>query len=81
MLDRVPAISFLKLDQWRKAAEAASAILTSGNDGRNIVDSNKNSISGKLTNLLFFDDLDDESLKKNNTLLRKIGEFWKKSPI
>ncbi|PKU62771.1 Interactor of constitutive active ROPs 2, chloroplastic [Dendrobium catenatum] len=68
-------------DQWRKAAEAASAILTYENDGRNIEDSNKNFISGKLTDLLFFDDLDDESLKKNNSLLRKIGELWKKSPI
>ncbi|PKU70008.1 interactor of constitutive active ROPs 3-like [Dendrobium catenatum] len=81
MLDRVPAISSFKADQWRKAAEAASAILTSGNDGRNIEDSNKNFISGKLTDLFFFDDLDDESLKNNNSLLRKIDELWKKSPI
>ncbi|KAI0508064.1 hypothetical protein KFK09_014198 [Dendrobium nobile] len=64
----------MQSDQWRKAAEAVSVILIFGNDDRNIEDSNKNSIYGKLTDLLFFDDLDDESL-------RKIGELWKKSPI
>ncbi|PKU71833.1 Interactor of constitutive active ROPs 3 [Dendrobium catenatum] len=68
--------------QWRKAAEAASTILTSGNDGRNHEDPDKNSISVKLTGSAtpFSDDFDGESLKKNNNVLRKIGGLWKKSP-
>lgn len=71
-------------DQWRKAAEAAAAVLTPGNNGRMVertgsLDSDYNSLPGKLISSPFSDDFDDESPKrKNGNMLRKIGGLWKK---
>ncbi|PKU69207.1 interactor of constitutive active ROPs 2, chloroplastic [Dendrobium catenatum] len=71
-------------DQWRKAAEAAAAVLTPGNNGRIVertgsLDSDYNSLSGKLISSPFSDELDDDSPKrKNGNMLRKIGGLWKK---
>ncbi|XP_073105056.1 interactor of constitutive active ROPs 2, chloroplastic-like isoform X1 [Elaeis guineensis] len=70
-------------DQWRKAAEAAAAVLTTGNQGRFMersgsLDSGYNTVAGKL-NSPFSDDLDGKSPKEKN-MLRKIGWLWKKSP-
>ncbi|XP_020086915.1 interactor of constitutive active ROPs 2, chloroplastic-like isoform X2 [Ananas comosus] len=71
-------------DQWRKAAEAAAAALTT-NNGRFMersgsMDSDYNSIGGKLMSSPF-SDLDDESpKKKNNNVLRRMSGLWKKSP-
>ncbi|KAH7667649.1 hypothetical protein IHE45_12G073600 [Dioscorea alata] len=73
-------------DQWRKAAEAAAAVLTTGNNGRPMertgsLDTDYNSIAGKLMSSPFSDDLSDDSpKKKNNTMLKKIGGLWKKGP-
>lgn len=56
-------------EQWRKAAEAAMAVLTTG----------KNESFVKLMNAPFSDNLDDESAKtRNNTMLRRMGDMWKK---
>lgn len=73
-------------DQWRKAAEAAAAVLTTGNNNERFVertsslDANYQSVAGKLMHSPFSDDLDDESpKKKNGGMLRKFG-LWKKSP-
>ncbi|CAL0299583.1 unnamed protein product [Lupinus luteus] len=75
-------------DQWRKAAEAAAAMLSNGSNGKLVertgsLDSsyNKsyNSINGKMTSP-YSEDTDDESPKKKNTnMLKKIGVLWKKN--
>ncbi|XP_020578247.1 interactor of constitutive active ROPs 2, chloroplastic isoform X2 [Phalaenopsis equestris] len=72
-------------DQWRKAAEAAAAVLTPGNNGRIVertgsLNSDYNSLlPGMLLSSPFSDDLDDESPKrKNGNMLMKIGGLWKK---
>ncbi|XP_004294677.1 PREDICTED: interactor of constitutive active ROPs 3-like [Fragaria vesca subsp. vesca] len=67
--------------QWRKAAEAAAAILSSGNGKimeRTVsMDSNYH-VPGKLGSP-YSEDMDDEMLKKKNgNMLKKIGVFWKK---
>ncbi|XP_008792184.2 interactor of constitutive active ROPs 2, chloroplastic-like isoform X2 [Phoenix dactylifera] len=73
-------------DQWRKAAEAATAVLTTGNHGSFMersgsLDSQYNTVAGKLMNSPFSDDLDDESpKKKDKNMLKRIGGLWKKSP-
>lgn len=69
-------------DQWRKAAEAAAAILSSGNGKlmeRTVsMDSNFNHVAGKLGSP-YSEDMDDDMLKKKNgNMLKKIGVFWKK---
>lgn len=70
-------------DQWRKAAEAAAAMLSAGSNGKltektGSLDSNYNHITGKITSP-YLEDLDDESpKKKNGNVLKKIGVLWKK---
>ncbi|KAL4348647.1 hypothetical protein GQ457_17G009590 [Hibiscus cannabinus] len=67
-------------DQWRKAAEAATAMLSTGNDGKHMdqiisFDSNHNQISGSPNS----EDMDEDSpKKKNGNMLKKIGVLWKK---
>ncbi|XP_062181533.1 interactor of constitutive active ROPs 2, chloroplastic [Phragmites australis] len=79
-------------DQWRKAAEAATAVLSGGggthnNNGRTVertgsLDPEYNSIGGKLMSSPFSDDLDAESPKRRNSggVLRRMSGLWKKSP-
>ncbi|KAK1586288.1 hypothetical protein Q3G72_000856 [Acer saccharum] len=70
-------------DQWRKAAEAAAAMLSAGNNGKVMertgsLDSNYNSVAGKI-NSPYSEDMDDDLLKKKNgNVLKKIGVLWKK---
>lgn len=70
-------------DQWRKAAEAAAAMLSSGNNGKFVertgsLDSNYHTIGGKMGSP-YSDDMDDDSpKKKNGNMLKKIGGLWKK---
>ncbi|KAF8006177.1 hypothetical protein BT93_K0476 [Corymbia citriodora subsp. variegata] len=64
-------------DQWRKAAEAAAAMLSSGNNGKFV------ERTGSLDNFHlgspYSEDMDDESpKKKNGNVLKKIGVLWKK---
>ncbi|XP_010456108.1 PREDICTED: interactor of constitutive active ROPs 3-like isoform X1 [Camelina sativa] len=55
-------------NQWRKAAEAATAMLSAGNNG------NYNQ-----TNSPYSEDIEDElTKKKNGNVLKKIGVLWKK---
>ncbi|XP_004304399.1 PREDICTED: interactor of constitutive active ROPs 2, chloroplastic [Fragaria vesca subsp. vesca] len=69
----------VQADQWRKAAEAAAAILSTGNNGKFVertgsLDSHYNPLSSP-----YSEDLDDDSPKKKNvTMLKKIGVLWKK---
>ncbi|KAG9453287.1 hypothetical protein H6P81_006191 [Aristolochia fimbriata] len=74
----------IQSDQWRKAAEAAAAVL-SGNNGKIMertgsLDSVEyhQHLGGKLMNSPFSDDLEDDSPKKKNNMLKKIGVLWKK---
>ncbi|XP_023544325.1 interactor of constitutive active ROPs 2, chloroplastic-like [Cucurbita pepo subsp. pepo] len=69
----------VQLEQWRKAAEAAAAMLSPGKDGK-LVD-----ISGPIDSnyphgSLYSEELDDDSPKKKNiNMLKKIGVLWKKN--
>ncbi|KAH6755881.1 hypothetical protein C2S53_007138 [Perilla frutescens var. hirtella] len=68
-------------DQWRKAAEAAAAMLSSGNNGKYVERTGSldyHTIGGKL-GLAYSEDTDDESpKKKNGNMLKKIGVLLKK---
>ncbi|XP_062117215.1 interactor of constitutive active ROPs 2, chloroplastic-like [Humulus lupulus] len=66
-------------DQWRKAAEAAAAMLSTGNNGKFV------ERTGSLDNTYnpmdspYSEDMDDDSpKKKNGNMLKKIGDLWKK---
>ncbi|XP_027342767.1 interactor of constitutive active ROPs 3-like [Abrus precatorius] len=69
-------------DQWRKAAEAAAAMLSAGNNGKLTersmsLDNNYNSLMDKYSP--FCEELDDDfQRKKNGNMLKKIGVLWKK---
>ncbi|KAM7278342.1 hypothetical protein ACFE04_005476 [Oxalis oulophora] len=71
-------------DQWRKAAEAAAAMLSAGQNGKFMertgsLDSNYNPVSGKISSPYNSEDIDDDLLKKKNgNMLKKIGGLWKK---
>ncbi|KAK3036824.1 hypothetical protein RJ639_031302 [Escallonia herrerae] len=70
-------------DQWRKAAEAAAAMLSTGNNGKFIertgsLDINYSPVSGKISSP-YSEDMDDDYLKKKNgNMLKRIGVLWKK---
>ncbi|KAK0584061.1 hypothetical protein LWI29_007037 [Acer saccharum] len=70
-------------DQWRKAAEAATAMLSTGNNGKFVertgsLDCNYNNMAGNLGSP-FSEDMDEDSPKKKNAnMLKKIGVLWKK---
>ncbi|GMI80034.1 interactor of constitutively active ROP2, ROP interactive partner 2, ROP interactive partner 3 [Hibiscus trionum] len=70
----------VQTDQWRKAAEAATAMLSTGNDGKHMdriisFHSNHKLIPGSPNS----EDIDDDSpKKKNGNMLKKIGVLWKK---
>ncbi|XP_023645188.1 interactor of constitutive active ROPs 3 [Capsella rubella] len=59
-------------NQWRKAAEAATAMLSAGNNEKFAENNNQ-------TNSPYSEDIDDELIKKKNgNVLKKIGVLWKK---
>ncbi|XP_059660631.1 interactor of constitutive active ROPs 3 isoform X2 [Cornus florida] len=70
-------------DQWRKAAEAAAAMLSTANNGKFIertgsLDSNYDPITGKISSPYSEDLEDDLPKKRNGNMLKKIGVLWKK---
>ncbi|XP_019459528.1 PREDICTED: interactor of constitutive active ROPs 2, chloroplastic-like isoform X2 [Lupinus angustifolius] len=73
-------------DQWRKAAEAAAAMLSTGNNVKLVektgsLDSsyndNYNYINGKIISP--DSEVDESPKKKNTNMLKKIGVLWKKN--
>ncbi|GLT92423.1 hypothetical protein SLE2022_102620 [Rubroshorea leprosula] len=73
----------VQADQWRKAAEAAAAILSTGNNGKYAertvsLDSNCSPIAGNVGSPCSEDMDDDSPKKKNGNMLKKIGVLWKK---
>ncbi|XP_076921382.1 interactor of constitutive active ROPs 2, chloroplastic-like [Bidens hawaiensis] len=70
----------VQTDQWRKAAEAAAAMISGGTNGKFVERTGSldtHTISGKL-NSPFLEDMDDESpKKKNGNMLKKFGVFMK----
>ncbi|XVF76503.1 hypothetical protein PTKIN_Ptkin13bG0271400 [Pterospermum kingtungense] len=69
-------------DQWRKAAEAAAAMLSTGNNRKHVnrtisLDSSNN--YKPMVGSPNSEDMDDDSpKKKNGNMLKKIGVLWKK---
>ncbi|KAE9616650.1 hypothetical protein Lal_00034956 [Lupinus albus] len=64
-------------DQWRKAAEAAAAMLSAGNNGK-FTDRTMSMESYKCSPYAGDIDDDDFQRKKNSNMLKKIGVLWKK---
>lgn len=69
-------------DQWRKAAEAAAAMLSNGGNGKYVERTGSldyHGIGRKLSSSPHYEDTDDESpKKKNGNMLKKIGVLLKK---
>ncbi|XP_009793009.1 interactor of constitutive active ROPs 2, chloroplastic-like isoform X1 [Nicotiana tabacum] len=71
----------VQADQWRKAAEAAAAMLSTGNNGKYVERTGSldyHTIGGKLDSPLSEDTDDDSPKKKNGNMLKKIGVLLKK---
>ncbi|KAJ8899789.1 hypothetical protein K2173_019489 [Erythroxylum novogranatense] len=73
----------VQADQWRKAAEAAASMLSTGNTGKLVdravsLDNNYNTIARTMGSP-YSEEMDDDSPKKKNVnMLKKIGVLWKK---
>ncbi|KAL3536309.1 hypothetical protein ACH5RR_004770 [Cinchona calisaya] len=71
----------VQADQWRKAAEAAATMLSTGNNGKFVERTGSldyHTLGGKLGSP-YSEDLDDDSpKKKNGNMLKKIGVLLKK---
>ncbi|KAL3531899.1 hypothetical protein ACH5RR_005420 [Cinchona calisaya] len=71
----------VQADQWRKAAEAAAVMLSTGNNGKFVERTGSldyHTIGGKLSSP-YSEHLDDDSpKKKNGNMLKKIGVLWRK---
>ncbi|KAI7732213.1 hypothetical protein M8C21_023587, partial [Ambrosia artemisiifolia] len=68
-------------DQWRKAAEAAAAMISGGNNGKFMERTgslDSHTIGGKLNSPLSEDMEDESPKKKNGNMLKKIGVLLKK---
>ncbi|CAN4119908.1 unnamed protein product [Withania somnifera] len=71
----------IQSDQWRKAAEVATAMLSNGNNGKFMerTGSMDSPYSPCKISSPYFEDMDDDLLKrKNPNMLKRIGELWKK---
>lgn len=66
-------------DQWRKAAEAAAAMLSAGNNNGKLTDRTL-SLDNNYKCSPYAEDIDDDDFqrKKNGNMLKKIGVLWKK---
>ncbi|KAI3799496.1 hypothetical protein L1987_34795 [Smallanthus sonchifolius] len=75
----------VQTDQWRKAAEAAAAMVSGANNGKFVERTGSldtHNIGGKLNSPLSEDMEDESPKKKNGNMLKKFGGLLKgKSPI
>ncbi|KAB1223888.1 Interactor of constitutive active ROPs 2, chloroplastic [Morella rubra] len=66
-------------DQWRKAAEAAAAMLSTGNTGKFVDRTASHDSNYYPMGSPYSEDMDEDSpKKKNGNMLKKIGVLWKK---
>ncbi|KAM6593381.1 hypothetical protein CsatA_001084 [Cannabis sativa] len=66
-------------DQWRKAAEAAAAMISTGNNGKLVDRTSSLDNTYNPMDSPYSEDMDDDSpKKKNGNMLKKIGVLWKK---
>ncbi|XP_004251268.2 interactor of constitutive active ROPs 3 isoform X1 [Solanum lycopersicum] len=71
----------IQSDQWRKAAEVATAMLSNGNNGKFMerTGSMDSPYSPCKISSPYFEDMDEDLMKrKNPNMLKRIGELWKK---
>lgn len=68
----------VQADQWRKAAEAAAAMLSTGNNGKYAERTSSLDYHTKLDSPLSEDTDDDSPKKKNGNMLKKFGVLLKK---
>ncbi|KAK4370371.1 hypothetical protein RND71_009846 [Anisodus tanguticus] len=71
----------IQSDQWRKAVEVATAMLSNGNNGKFMerTGSMDSPYSPCKISSPYFDDVDEDLMKrKNPNMLKRIGELWKK---
>ncbi|KAL3325276.1 hypothetical protein AABB24_039060 [Solanum stoloniferum] len=71
----------IQSDQWRKAAEVATAMLSNGNNGKLMerTGSMDSPFSPCKISSPYFEDMDEDIMKrKNPNMLKRIGELWKK---
>uniref|UniRef100_A0A0V0IPA1 Putative interactor of constitutive active ROPs 3-like n=2 Tax=Solanum chacoense TaxID=4108 RepID=A0A0V0IPA1_SOLCH len=71
----------IQSDQWRKAAEVATAMLSNGNNGKLMerTGSMDSPFSPCKISSPYFEDMDEDLMKrKNPNMLKRIGELWKK---
>lgn len=69
-------------EQWRKAAEAAAAVLSAGSNGKFMertgsMDSSLKPFLGKIQTP-YTEDMEEDLKKKQANMLKKIGMLWKK---
>ncbi|KAM3340302.1 interactor of constitutive active ROPs 2, chloroplastic isoform X1 [Capsicum galapagoense] len=68
----------VQADQWRKAAEAAAAMLSTGNNGKYTERAGSLDYHTKLDSPISEETDDDSPKKKNGNMLKKIGVLLKK---
>ena len=75
----------IQTEQWRKAAEAAAAILSAGSNGKvseksGPIEGEYLNFGGKVLSSPYSDEMDEETAAKSkkNNVLKKLGVLWKK---
>ncbi|KAG4974105.1 hypothetical protein JHK87_030926 [Glycine soja] len=66
-------------DQWRKAAEAAAVMISTGNNNGRLTERTVSLDNNNYKGSPYAEDMDDDfQRKKNGNMLKKIGVLWKK---
>ncbi|CAN6470906.1 unnamed protein product [Victoria cruziana] len=71
----------VQTEQWKKAADAAAAVLATAHNGKT-VERTGSMDSSVYSNIRvgspFYEDMDENSPRKKNAVLKKFGDLWKK---
>ncbi|KAF3791361.1 Interactor of constitutive active ROPs 2 [Nymphaea thermarum] len=71
----------VQTEQWKKAADAAAAVLATAHNGKT-VERTGSMDSSVYSNIRvgspFYEDMDENSPRKKNAMLKKFGDLWKK---